>query len=287
MKTSRNLDRLGYYLYRLPLYNILRWFSSTEMPVASGKEIDVIIPVIPKDLLTLPYCLDGLKSNVVNKIKDIYLVGPQDERLLKFTKDNNLVFVDENNVLGFGSKNIKYTTADGRNRSGWLFQQFLKLSGNIGTCENFVTIDSDHILIRPHVFLTQDDKFVFYRSQEFHAQYILANYHLLGKLRLNSLSFVAHKMIFNKHCLKELKEIIEKRSGKKWTDAIIDALDNREPSAFSEFELYASFVNKKDKKSKLWLQKALVRSNGIIDIEKFKLENPKVLSITYPEYMKV
>lgn len=62
------------------------------------------------------------------------------------------------------------------------FQQLIKLSGNIGQCQNFVTIDSDHILINPHVFLTKDDTFIFYQSEEFHWTYIKVIYQLIGVL---------------------------------------------------------------------------------------------------------
>lgn len=67
-------------------------------------------------------------------------------------KEHHLIFVDENEVLPITKKDINYICKDGRDRSGWLFQQLLKLAGNIGTCENFITIDSDHILLKPHTF---------------------------------------------------------------------------------------------------------------------------------------
>lgn len=260
-------------------------FSTTQMPLASNDEIDVIIPVIPKDLDTLPHCIEGVRKNVSHKIKGIYLVGPNDERLTKYAVDNELHFVNEEGVLGFGPKDIDYTTKDGRNRSGWLFQQFLKLSGKIGECQNFITIDSDHVLLRPHVFITTEGRFVFYRSEEFNWPYIVENHRLLGKCRVPILSYVAHKMVFNKKILEELKNTLEKRSGEKWTDAILHSLDNRYPSAFSEFELYASFVEKKQKTSKLWLQKTLFRGASF-DIEQIKQKYPSLLSVTYPEYLK-
>lgn len=282
--TSRTINRIGYHLFRRPLYAIMSCFSTTHMPPASDDEIDIVIPAIAKDLQTLPYCLEGIKRNIPHRVKGIYLVGPADERLINFSKEYGLIFINELEVLGFGPKDIDYVTTDGRDRSGWLFQQFIKLSGNIGECQNFLTIDSDHVLLKPHVFITNDGKYVFYRSNEFRWSYIMENYRLLGDFKIPMLSYVSHKMIFNKKILEKLKITIEQKSGEKWTDSIIHTIDRDDSSAFSEFELYASFVDKGQKISKLWLQKALLRE-PTFNMDNIKNNNPSLLSITYPEYL--
>lgn len=254
------------------------------MPDASDTPLDVIIPVISKDLDILPYCLEGIKINVANSIKNIYLVGPNEKSIKEFADKYNLIFVEENSVLGFGPKDLNYVTKNGTNRSGWLFQQLLKLSGNIGDCENFITIDADHILLKPHVFITSDGKYVFYRSQEFHWQYVLSNFKLLGRFRIPLLSYVAHKMVFNKSELLKLKKHIEKRSGLPWTEAIINTIDRVDISSFSEFELYANFVNHKNVINKLWFQQVLKRNRNI-NLTKLYTNYPDKLSVTFPEFL--
>lgn len=281
---SRNIDRIGYHLLRRPVYSLLRQVSSVNMPTPSDEMVDIVIPVIPKDLNILPFCLEGIRNNIANRIKDIYIVGPEDKRITEFVKIHNLKFVKEDDVLGFGVKDVQYVTNDGINRSGWLFQQFLKLSGNIGTCENYVTVDSDHILIRPHVFLTKEGRFVFYRSQEFHLPYMLANKKLLGSFKMPLLSNVAHKMVFNKGILRDLKADIEERSKLSWIESIMRVLDKDDTSAFSEFELYAQYIKRELKINKLWLQEVYMW-DGVIDIENYKKQHPHVLSITYPDYL--
>jgi len=281
-----NFDRIGYYLFRKPIYDIGKIFSSPLMPTASKEFIDVIIPVITKDLDILPYCIQGVRRNVLNRIKDIYLVGPPSTQLIEFAKTNNLNFVDENSLFGFGPRDINYVTDSGINRSGWLFQQLIKLSGKIGKCDNYITIDSDHILIKPHVFLTEDNKFVFYRAPEFHFAYYMANKRLINCSKVPLLSYVAHKMIFNKVILADLKQNIENVSNTTWIDAIIASLDKHDLSSFSEFELYASFVEKKRTISKLWFQRAEVRK-GAIDFFQLCNSNRKFLSITFPEYLHI
>lgn len=284
MVSLRNINRLGYYLFRTPIYKIFSLFETLNMPRPSDEFIDVVIPIIPKDLDTLPYCLMGLRKNVLNRIKDIYIVGPDDIRIKEFAKDNHLVYINEMDIFGFGPDDICYITNSGINRSGWLFQQFIKLSGRVGTCDNYITIDSDHILLKPHVFLTHENKFILYRSSEFHWPYYFANKRLLGRLSIPLLSYVAHKMIFNKKILEQLQCELENKHGVLWTDAIISILDKAEASAFSEFELYGNYVDPNQKISKLWLQCVAMRGNDI-NISNLELSHPKKLSITYPEYL--
>ena len=59
-----NIDRIGRRLFRYPIYNFLKLFSTTNMPEASDEPIDVIIPIIAKDLVVLPLCIEGIKKNV-------------------------------------------------------------------------------------------------------------------------------------------------------------------------------------------------------------------------------
>lgn len=252
---------------------------------ASFEPIDVIIPMIPKDMEVLPYCLSGIRKNVANTIKNIYVVSPYNKALSDFCQKENIIFVNENEVLGYSAKDVHFVTEKGENRSGWIFQQFLKLSGNIGTCRRYLTIDSDHILLNRHVFLTDDNKFVFYRSTEFHIQYHIINKKLLGKFRIPLFSYVAHKMLFDKEELEQLKKEVENRTGKRWDKAILDNLDKEAGAPFSEFEFYAGFISKKKKTSYMWNQIALPRYE-MKDFEELEKKYSNYLSVTFPEYLK-
>ena len=168
-------------------------FSWRHFPplVPSQQKIDVVIPIVAKDLHILPLCLEGVRQQVSHHIKDIYIVAPAEQDIVKFCETNNLHFVDETSVLGFSPKelNIVITNPDGttRNRSGWLFQQLIKLSGKVGTCQHYLCIDADHVLIRPHVFLTDDNKTVFYMSYEEHKPYYENIHKLMPGLQLDNL----------------------------------------------------------------------------------------------------
>lgn len=277
---QKNINRICRRL-RTFLYSL---YPNRAMPLNPSKRpIDIIIPLVEKDLDILPLCLEGIRHNVLNVIKKIYIVAPDNEKIKTFCSNNSLIFIDENIVLGYSVKSLDYVTSSGVNRNGWLFQQYLKLSGNIGNCDDFVTIDSDHILLKPHVFITDDNRYVFYRSCEFHLGYYLINNKLLGKLKIPGLSFVAHKMVFNKKHLSDLKSKIKDYTGMEWDRAILANLDRNDTSGFSEFEIYASSMPKELYVSVLWNQLQLKRSK-LISYDELRKKYVGFLSVTFPEY---
>lgn len=236
------LGRKAYYWLRA---------LTKRMPAPSGEvAVDVVIPVVAKDLKILPLSLQALRRNVNHNIGGIYIVANGEDGIVpEFCRENGVTFVEERSVLGYGPKDIHLLIgSEKRDRSGWLFQQLLKLSGVIGQSDYFITIDADHILLRPHTFVTRDDKSVFYQSCEHHQPYFDNMKRLLNRTPDCRLSYVSHKMVFNRDNLKSLREEIERKNpGKTWDRAIIDSVDRNQVSGFSEFELYGNFTDKSRK----------------------------------------
>ena len=269
-------------------YRLFAWQHHSQLKPAQ-EPIDVVIPLVAKDLKIFPLCLEGIRHCVPHPIKNIYIVAPPQDEVKKFCEDNGLVFVDESSVFGFNPKDLKLHIqwSDGtvRDRSGWFFQQLLKLSGNVGTCRYYLCIDADHVLIRPHVFLTEDRKTVFYMTYEYHQPIIDHLHRLLPDLKLDNLSYVDHKMLFDKEQLKKLHEAISHYSGKPWLGTAIESYDRTlsTPSAFSEFEIYGNFVQ--DKVQRPWLQKRLPYSK-IADYETLQRKwSRSRWSLTFPDYI--
>lgn len=255
------------------------------MPEPSSTEIDVVIPISIKDLRVLPICLQGIRANVNNKIKDIYVVAKESLEVRDFCNNNHCVFVEERSVLGFGPETINLIVNGGEDRSGWLFQQLLKLSGKIGSCDDFLCIDADHILINPHTFIDSKGSPVFYMSAELHQPY----YNMIRKIcsikKLSLLSYISHKMIFNKHLLAQLREDVESVTGETWYKAIINKYDRSFNSGFSEFELYGNYVSKGKKRP--WKQKMLKYSE-LTDMRSLsKKYGGYYNSLTFPDYINV
>ncbi len=267
-------------------YRLFAWRSFPPLE-PSQEPIDVVIPIIAKDLKILPLCLEGVRHSVAHPMQDIYIVAPAHPEIMQFCQQHGLQFVEESTVLGFGPKdlNLQLTFADGttRDRSGWLFQQLVKLSGKVGTCRRYLCIDADHVLIRPHVFLTKEEKTVFYMSYEEHQPYYDNIHRLMPELVLDKLSYIDHKMLFDKVQLENLHHLLSQRSGHSWIDTIVEHYDRSSFAGFSEFELYGNFVQEKVQRP--WLQKRLPY-HKIADYETLQRRwESSRWSLTFPDYI--
>lgn len=268
-------------------YRLFAWKRFPQLQ-SSAEAIDVVIPIVGKDLRILPLCLEGVYHCVAHPIQQIYIVAPAQDEIVCFCEEHGLQFVDEREVLGFGPKelNLQILHADGSqsNRSGWLFQQLIKLSGRVGTCQHYLCIDADHVLIRPHVFLTQDNKTVFYMSYEEHQPYYDNIHRLLPDLVLDKLSYVDHKMLFDKPQVERLHQALTQGTGLSWTDVVLKSYDRSSFAGFSEFELYGNFVV--DKVQRPWLQKRLPYKK-MADYDTLQRQwSRSRWSLTFPDYMR-
>lgn len=251
----------------------------------SQEKIDVVIPIIEKDLGILPLCLEGIRRCVSHPIKNIYIVAPDKQAIRKFCIDNSLEFVDEVSLMGFSPKSLNIRVGE-LNRSGWLFQQLIKLSGKVGTCRRYLCVDADHILIQPHTFFTSDGKTVFYMSYEHHQPYYDNIHKLFPDVALAPFSYVDHKMLFDKERLKQLHEELECIGDGNWIDVIVANYDRAQMSGFSEFELYGNTYPEKEKILLPWRQKLLRHDklgNYYTLCNKYKSSR---WSLTFPDYRR-
>lgn len=272
-----------YKIIRKVGYLVSTWFEGNKMFPPSNEPIDVVIPVIEKDLRVLPLCLEAVKRFVTNKIQTIYLVSPDNEKIKAFCLEHGLVFVDEATVLKCAG-HVHYILSDGTNRSGWIFQQLLKLSATIGNCSHFLVIDADHILLRPHTFLTEEGKTVFYRSREYHAPYYEAIRKLMGWNKSPFLSYVAHKMLFSRETLEIMKKEIHIHTGKVWDQAILSILDPNELSCFSEYEIYGNYYPQSKAVNRLFRNKSL-RYQQLASLDELvKKYSARYRAVTFPDY---
>lgn len=258
------------------------------MPAADWNgPVDVVITAIEKDIDVLPRCVEGVRRCVPHTIAAIYLVAPDTEVMRNTAEALGLEFVDERSVLGFGPKDLHIVTAGGQDRSGWMYQQLLKLAGTVGVSPHFLVIDADHILLRPHTFVDSQGRTVMYRSSEYHRPYYDSMRRLLGIGREEPLSYVAHKMMFDRQRLAQMRSDIESRSGKKWHQTIIDGLDLSGPSPFSEYETYGHYLGPDEKISLPWRQKTLRKASSVPEYQTLVDRYGSKLSITFPDYLKL
>jgi hypothetical protein len=268
------------------LNSILTIFRRTQTYSPAVVEIDVVIPVVEKDIHILPLCLAGIKECVNHSIANIYIVAPETTVLRDFCIKENVSFVKETDIFRFSPSDMNIQVGVPKvDRSGWIFQQLIKLSGIVNTSRYFLVIDSDHILLQPHTFISSENKLIFYYSSEYHEPYYRNIEKLMGRYPQSAFSYVAHKMIFDTTLLSEMKKGIEQRHNTSWYKAIINSLDEKEVSGFSEFELFGNYVPKKDKILVPWQQKALKYKYLDDYISLKKKYGKKYRAITFPHYI--
>jgi hypothetical protein len=206
--------------------------------------IDIFIPTVEKDLALLTHCVVNARRHILHPIGGIYIVAPGDSTAIRaMAQELDCQFVPEESVLPVPKENIDHR-AGGRNLSGWLLQQLLKLSADT-VCQNryILILDSDTCFLGPRVFL-HNDRPLFDLSAEYHESYFAMNQRLLGLRRRISRSFITHYMLFDSEVLERLRSDIERRWDRPWYRAILDCKDNEEMLCFSEYELYGDYYRR-------------------------------------------
>lgn len=210
--------------------------------IESHVALDVLIAAIDKDLETLPHAIDGVRNNIKHPIGEIFVVAPQSRPIQAVCAEKGCVFVDEDSVLPITKKDVNYVCHDGYDRSGWLFQQFLKLSGDkLSSQSYYLVVDSDTVFIRPQTFLA-DGRVIFNCSDEYHLPYFDIYRKLLHEKARCPVSFISHQMLFETKKLGELKVRIEQNTDVVWYQAIIKYIDRKTWSGHSEYETYGQFL---------------------------------------------
>lgn len=204
-------------------------------------KIDVVIPAIDKDLGTLPHAIDSVRKYVAHPIGTIYIVAPGSNAIKALCIRKSCTFVHEANVLPLRKRHITYRSKRWE-RSGWLYQQLLKLgSSSITGRRYFLVLDADTVLIRHHRF-KENGRLVFYCRGWSQPEYFVTYRKLMGRKASRPRSFVTHYMMFDKTKLNALKRKIEARHGTRWYYAIIGSVNRSKTFGFSEYETYGNFV---------------------------------------------
>ena len=205
--------------------------------------IDILIPAIEKDLGTLPFVIDSVRKQVRHPIGKFMIVSPSSKKIRQLCAKKGCTFINEQTVLPITKKNINYRSARW-DRSGWLFQQLLKLGGStLGKQAYYLVIDADTVLIRPHAFKTSDGQTIFYYRKWSQPEYFQTYKKLLGKKAASRTSFVTHYMLFERSKVASLKRAIEARHRTTWYSAIIRSMNKKKQFAFSEFETYGNYLH--------------------------------------------
>lgn len=205
--------------------------------------LDIVTPIIEKDIPVFRVSARLLRENLLHPIGSHYVVGPDHSEIRSVSTELGCEFVNERDVAPVPLARIRaFYAGSPRDRSGWLYQQFLKLNADTFTRHgNFLILDADSAFVRP-VRMETEDEWIIDVTNGYEAAYDDSIRHLLGISAPLPYSFVVHFMVFNGACLKALRSDIENRSGLPWTEAVLASVDRDNTLCFSEWNLYANFV---------------------------------------------
>ncbi|MBT2770878.1 hypothetical protein J7J47_01355 [Halomonas sp. ISL-60] len=248
------------------------------LQINSAPMIDVLIPAIEKDLNTLPLVIDNIRRYVQHPIGRIYIVSPASNKIRKLCSSKKCIFVNERTVLPITKNDIHYHSSRW-NRSGWLYQQLLKMNGDhIVKAKHFLVMDADTVLIKPHSF-TVESKTVFYCRDWSQPEYFNTYRKLLGMKAPRPRSFVTHYMLFEKPKLSALKKKIEDIHQLPWYKAVISNINKKQQFGFSEYETYANFMYTKSPGS--MILKSSMNKSLNINASSLKEQEIRKLALKY------
>jgi hypothetical protein len=181
---------------------------------------------------------------------DTYVVIVPDPEVPLFKKISARSYTVIGEVDFLEGVSVDYVRArmpdNNKSRASWYYQQLIKLSALQrlpATDEDVLVIwDGDTIPLRNINFINADGKLNYFRGSEYHLPYFVTIQRLLGMTKLVDFSFIAQCFPIYRRWIKELINTMQLRTGKMWTDAILDCTDLGELSGFSEYETMGTFL---------------------------------------------
>ena len=211
---------------------------------------DIIIPSSKQDISFLPKVCKYIRKNLQEADKIFVITAHNNfNKLNKYIKEYNVVLLDENRLcpgLSFSSIDNLLKAKGVFTRTGWHFQQFLKMGFALSEYagEFYLSWDADTLPLSRISFFDKDSRPLFTMKNEYHVPYFETMTNLIGLGKTADFSFIAEHMMFKTEYMKELLTVIEnsKNRGNVWFEKIINASVDLAFPGFSEFETYGTFV---------------------------------------------
>jgi Family of unknown function (DUF6492) len=237
-----------------------------RLDARSALPLDVIIPVAEADCDVLGVTIEAVMRNLAHPVGTIWAVTAPGSKAAKVADDLGCEVVDERGVLPITRDDISYQFGS-FDRSGWLFQQLLKLSADTISPENHVLIlDADTVMIRPQTF-TSGGRVVLFHAFEYNPTYFEAYRSVTGLEPATRLSCTTHHMVMRRDLLVGLKELMEKRRSVPWWQAVLDTCVYETMSGFSEYEVYGNFaLTFGDGLARRWWRNAVAPKSELADL---------------------
>lgn len=201
--------------------------------------VTVIMPLAPKDVDSAVASLGSLHNSGLDVASVVVACSPGLTSGMEAV--GPLVLEHDEALLCGGDSFPSELVLGGKDRSGWMRQQLLKLQlAAEAETEYVLWLDADTIFLRAPVFIHRGRQ-VLHVAKEYHAPYQRNINELIPGLTPQSVSYVTHMMLVRRSHVRALVGELGAR-GEPWECRILCSLDSSEASGFSEYDLYSRFV---------------------------------------------
>ena len=215
-------------------------------------QIPAFLPCHPKDLATLPFCVESLRRH--RQITSISVVA---ERSLEpHCKRLGVEFMDELSLLAPWFP-VDQPYGDRR----WYYQMFLKLSlafAEERALDRYLIMDSDTVLLHPFPLIDERSGNVLHpRLTKYVATYMTGIRELLGHDVVYDGSYVSHLMVFRASIVREMFAEFARVRGRppeEGRDVLREYLQtcDRHTRSLSEYEIYGYFTRERFPEELRW-----------------------------------
>jgi len=137
----------------------------------------------------------------------------------------------------------KLILSNNKDRYGWYLQQFLKIDALIMNAnQNSIIWDADCVPVKKLLFFNSYNIPLYMAAEEINDHYFRNIKLLLGLDRIQKQSFVIPGFPILKNWPLDFIAEIEQRNQKSWYDAILDSIDFKLKSGFSETETLGTWI---------------------------------------------
>lgn len=213
--------------------------------------IDVVIPSVEKDLLTLDLCIKGIQANGANINRIIVVSKNKLTNLAEWFPEEQFPFslADIARVLAQGDPFLEEKLLLDKSRAGWYYQQLLKLYASFvipNLSSNVLILDSDTIFLHPVSFVSHEKAGLYNPGEEYNPPYFTHAKKLLLDFRkiFANYSGISHHMLFQRPVLEDLFTEVESLQKRPFWHAFCDLVDSNDlfESGASEYEIYFNYV---------------------------------------------
>lgn len=234
---------------------LLTYFSSLSAKVVnfpfSNDPIDVVIPCVEKDLITLNLCIKGIRENGANVRRIIIVSNKHLTNEAEWFNEANYPFSwqDVGEALTKYKPFLAAELIQAGSRTGWYYQQLLKLYAPLvipDISPNVLILDADTIFLNRVNFMNEQNGGMYNPGSEYHLPYFQHAARLISGFYkcFPEYSGISHHMIFQKPVIELIMDEVENQCNAPFWKTFCILVDpfTLLHSGASEYEIYFNYV---------------------------------------------